>query len=44
MSATAAIFDLDGTITSRDTYTAYLLDVLIRGFESGDECLGHLAH
>lgn len=30
MSATIAIFDLDGTITRRDTYTAFLLDVLIR--------------
>ena len=30
MSATVAIFDLDGTITWRDTYVSYLLDVLVR--------------
>jgi phosphatidylglycerophosphatase C len=40
MNATIAIFDLDGTITWRDTYVAYLLHVLPRRPARVLNCLG----
>lgn len=40
MNATIAIFDLDGTITSGDTYVAYLLRVLIQRRGRVLHCLG----
>lgn len=40
MNATIVIFDLDGTITRRDTYVAYLLHVLARRPARILNCLG----